>query len=63
MNVYEFMHQLKLCKKYLTPQQYRTLKGQAVKGNVAEAEKGLQRLLRKEQREVHTWHSRCNRCQ
>ena len=37
MNVYEFMHQLKLCKKYLTPQQYRTLKGQAVKGNVAAA--------------------------
>ncbi len=47
MNLYEFMHQLKLCKKYLTPQQYRTLKGQAVKGNVADAEKGLQRLLRR----------------
>ena len=23
----------------------------------------LQRLLHKEQREVHTWHSRCNKCQ
>ena len=49
MNVYEFMHRLKLCKKYLTPQQYRTLKGQAVKGNVADAEKGLQRLLQRRQ--------------
>ena len=49
MNVYEFMHQLKLCKKYLTPQQYRSLKGQAVKGNVADAEKGLQRLLQRRQ--------------
>jgi hypothetical protein len=49
MNVYEFMHQLKLCRRYLTPQQYRTLKGQAVKGNVADAEKGLQRLLQRRQ--------------
>ena len=49
MNVYEFMHQLKLCKKYLTLQQYRTLKGQAVKGNVVDAEKGLQRLLQRRQ--------------
>lgn len=63
MNVYEFMHQLKLCRRYLTQQQYRTLKGQAVRGDVAGAEKGLQRLLRKEQREVHTWRSRCNLCQ
>ena len=63
MNVYEFMHQLKLCRRYLTQQQYRTLKGQAVRGDVAGAEKGLQRLLRKEQSEVHIWHSRCNRCQ
>lgn len=62
MNVYEFMHQLKLCRRYLTQQQYRTLKGQAVRGDVVGAEKGLQRLLRKEQTEVRTWHSRCNLC-
>ena len=42
--------------------QMDALKGQAVRGDVAGAEKGLQRLLRKEQTEVRTWHSRCNLC-
>ena len=63
MNLYELLRQLKLCRRFLTQQQYRTLKGQAVHGDVVGAEKGLQRLLRNEQREVYTWHSRCNRCQ
>ena len=49
MNIYEFMHRLKLCRRYLTPQEYRTLKGQAVRGDVAGAEKGLQRLLQRRQ--------------
>ena len=41
MNLYELLRELKLCRRFLTPQQYRTLKGQAVHGDVAGAEKGL----------------------
>ncbi len=47
MNLYQLLHELKVCKPYLTRQQYRTLKGQAVHGDVAGAEKGLQRLLQR----------------
>lgn len=58
MQLYELLRELKLCRRYLTSQQYRTLKGQALHGDVAGAEKGLQRLLRKEKSEVRTWHSK-----
>ncbi|MDY6289998.1 MAG: hypothetical protein SPL86_00770 [Succiniclasticum sp.] len=58
MNLYQLLHELKVWKKFLTRQQYRTLKGQAVHGDVAGAEKGLQRLLRKGKSEVRTWHSK-----
>ena len=58
MTLYEVLRELKLCRRYLTPQQYRTLKGQALHGDVAGAEKGLQRLLRKDKNEVRTWHSK-----
>ena len=58
MTLYELLRELKLCRRYLTPQQYRTLKGQALHGDVAGAEKGLQRLLRKDKCEVRTWHSK-----
>ena len=58
MNLYELLRELKLCRRFLTPQQYRTLKGQAVHGDVAGAEKGLQRRLRKDKSEVRTWHSK-----
>ncbi len=47
MNLYQLLHELKVWKTYLTRQQYRTLKGQAVHGDVAGAEKGLQRLLQR----------------
>ena len=47
MNLYQLLHELKVWKPYLTLQQYRTLKGQAVHGDVAGAEKGLQRLLQR----------------
>lgn len=57
MTLYELLHELKLCRQFLTRQQYRTLKGQAVHGDVAGAEKGLQRLLQRKN-EVRTWHSR-----
>ena len=47
MNLYQLLHELKVWKTHLTRQQYRTLKGQAVHGDVAGAEKGLQRLLQR----------------
>lgn len=40
-----FWRDLKASRPNMTKQQYRTLKGQAVKGNVADARKGLQRIL------------------
>ena len=58
MTLYELLRELKLCRRYLTPQQYRTLKGQALHGDVAGAEKGLQRLLHKDKSEVRTWRSK-----
>ena len=38
---------LKESRKYLTKQQYRTIKGQMIAGDVEGARKGLYRLLRK----------------
>lgn len=45
MDLSIFMKKLKSAKRKLTMQQYRTLKGQALAGNVEAAEKGLTRLL------------------
>ena len=39
-----FWRELKASRPMLTKQQYRTIKGQAVKGNVMAARKGLQRI-------------------
>lgn len=41
----EFLENLKSNKRNLTRQQYRTIKGQALKGNVMHARKGLQKVL------------------
>ena len=41
----EFFKLLKANKKSLSVQQYKTIRGQALKGNVADARKGLQRVL------------------
>lgn len=41
-----FIRELKKYRDTLTPQQIRTLKGQALAGDVQGAEKGLQRVLR-----------------
>ncbi len=40
-----FWRELKASRPYLTKQQYRTIKGQAVKGQVQDARKGLQKVL------------------
>lgn len=40
-----FVRKLKANKKKLTYQQYKTIKGQALQGNIKGAEKGFCRLL------------------
>lgn len=43
----EFLDSLKSNKRNLTLQQYRTIRGQALKGNVMDARKGLQKVLKR----------------
>lgn len=43
----EFMKILKSNKENLTRQQYRAIKGQVLSGRVSDAEKGLQRVLKR----------------
>ena len=43
----EFLESLKKSKWNLTEQQYRTIRGQALKGNVLDARKGLQKVLKR----------------
>lgn len=49
MNQYDFkaMMQIRACKDRLTPQQYKTLRGQVLAGDGDGALKGLRKLLRK----------------
>ena len=42
-----FFKELKSQRLRLTPQQYRTIKGQAVKVNVADARKELQKVMKR----------------
>lgn len=44
-----FWRELKASRPMLTKQQYRTIKGQAVKGNFMAAKKGLQRVQQRRQ--------------
>lgn len=41
----QFWRDLKHNRQHLTKQQYRTLKGQAAKGKVMDARKGLHKIL------------------
>ena len=43
----EFFKDLKSNRPNLTVQQYRTIKGQAIKGNVMDARKGLHKVLKR----------------
>lgn len=45
----EFFRDFKKNKKYFTPQQYRTIKGQALSGNIDGARKGMNKLIRRRQ--------------
>lgn len=47
MNTSEAMNILKIHKKNLAKQQYSTIKGQILSGNIEGAMKGLQKLTRK----------------
>ena len=44
-----FWRELKASRPILTKQQYRTIKGQAIKGNFMAAKKGLQRIQQRRQ--------------
>lgn len=46
----KFLDSLHGNKKKLTQQQFRTIKGQAMSGNVDGARKGMQRVIRRGQR-------------
>ena len=43
----DFFRELKNNRPNLTIQQYRTIKGQAIKGNVMDARKGLHKVLKR----------------
>ena len=43
----QFLDTLKYNKKNLTRQQYRTIRGQVLKGDVMDARKGLQKVLKR----------------
>ena len=43
----QFLDTLKSNKKNLTRQQYRTIRGQALKGDVMDARKGLKKVLKR----------------
>ena len=45
LHAHRFIEHMKQVKKYLTTQQYRTLRGQALAGDVDGAEKGLMKLV------------------
>ena len=43
-------NKLKRARKYLTKQEYRTIKGQLIAGDIEGARKGLDRILARKQR-------------
>lgn len=42
-----FFKELKDSRNCLSAQQYKTIKGQAIKGNIADARKGLHKVLKR----------------
>lgn len=44
---YQFLNELRLYRDRLSPQEFRTLKGQALSGDVQGATKGLAELLQR----------------
>ena len=56
-----FMKKLKNNRPYLTKQQYHTLKGQALSGDIDGAQKGLNSLLRRYAYEHNKRNAACSR--
>ena len=56
-----FMRKLKNSSPYLTKQQYRTKKGQALSGDIDGAQKGLNSLLRRYAYEHNNRNAACSR--
>ena len=56
-----FMRKLKNSRPYLTKQQYRTIKGQALSGDIDGAQKGLNSLLRRYAYEHNNRIAACSR--
>lgn len=56
-----FMKKLKNSRPNLTKQQYRTIKGQALSGDIDGAEKGLNSLLRRCVHEHNNRNAACSR--
>ena len=56
-----FMKKLKNSRPYLTTQQYRTIKGQALAGDIDGAQKGLNSLLRRCAYEHNNRNAACSR--
>ena len=56
-----FMKKLKNCGPYLTKQQYRTIKGQALSGDIDGAQKGLNSLLGRCAYEHNNRNAACSR--
>lgn len=54
----EFLEKLRECRKYLTIQQCRTLRGQALSGDVEGAMKGLIKILGRLERTVSEYGER-----
>lgn len=45
--MYTFLKRLQSCKAQLSKQQFKTIRGQALSGDIGGAEKGLNRILRR----------------
>ena len=56
-----FMIKLKNCRQYLSKQQYLTIKGQALSGDIDGAQKGLNSLLRRYAYEHNNRNAACSR--
>ena len=56
-----FMKKLKNCRLYLSKQQYSTIKGQALSGDIDGAQKGLNSLLRRCAYEHNNRNAACSR--
>lgn len=58
----EFLQMLKAHKQHLTKQQFKTIKGQALAGDIEGARKGLNKLAERSHKEWLEQSPRCSLC-